>query len=852
MPGTRSAFLLRCALVALAAGLWTGAAHAQAQLGNQLPNPRLVSVTPGGGKVGTAFEVTFAGTDIDAPEALVFSHPGIKAVAISPPTVQPDPKVKGDPKVPQVSKFTVTIASDVPVGLHDVRFVGKHGVSNARAFVVGELPEVMEKEPNNDVDQAQRIDLNTVVNGTIAAPTDVDYYVFAGKKGQRVLVQCHCATIDSKLTPEIKVLNADNRELAYHRAAPLEDGLVDITLPEDGDYKVRLVQFAHQLGGPELFYRLSVSTLPHIDAVFPATVEPGKATQVTVYGRNLPGGQLDATALVHGRALEKITVTIQPPKEPAALHRLSFTGQVAPAVAPTDGFEYRVKNATGSSNPFLIGFARAPVVLEKEPNDTAETAQQVTVPCEIAGRIDKKNDRDWYTFTAKKGDTFIIELVSQRLGAATDLYLAVRNATGKQPVDMTPLLDDNPETLSATMLVTSTRDPAPYRFVAPADGKYELLVGSHLAGTLADVRQYYALRIVPERPDFHVFVMPTDTHRPDTAQLGKGGNIDLTVFVLRQEGFKGEVALSVEGLPQGVTCKPHVIGPGMKQGALVLTAADDAPLGVANLVVKGTALIDGKSVVREARPAAITWAVPPQQNIPTVTRLERSLALAVRDKAPFSLVCGIDKATVFLGDKVTIPLKVTRHWPDLKGNLQVAPVPTELPQGVAFGALTFTPGKDEQQLVFAVPANLPPGQYTFVFKGFGPIAGMPKGKAVNAMQCSTPVTLTVVPKQVATLTVVPPPAPLKPGTQTELVVKVARQADYNESFKVKLVLPTDVKGISADEVTIPAGQNEVKLILQTAADAAPGPRNNIAVVATAVIHGLTLTHETKINLNVTK
>ena len=45
---------------------------------------------------------------------------------------------------------------------------------------VGTRPEVNEAEPNNDVPEAQRIQLGTVVNGVISSPTDVDYTVFAG------------------------------------------------------------------------------------------------------------------------------------------------------------------------------------------------------------------------------------------------------------------------------------------------------------------------------------------------------------------------------------------------------------------------------------------------------------------------------------------------------------------------------------------------------------------------------------------------------------------------------------------------------------------------------------------------
>ena len=42
----------------------------------------------------------------------------------------------------------------------------------------------------------------------------------------------------------------------------------------------------------------------------------------------------------------------------------------------------------------------------------------MTPPCEIAGRVEKLGDRDWYAFTAKKGDVYNIEVLSDRLGAA--------------------------------------------------------------------------------------------------------------------------------------------------------------------------------------------------------------------------------------------------------------------------------------------------------------------------------------------------------------------------------------------------------------------------------------------------
>src|SRR5437667_252624 len=80
-----------------------------------------------------------------------------------------------------ITQFKVTVGPDVPLGCHDCRLVGKWGVSNPRVFAVGDLAEVQEKEPNNDVEVAQKVELNSTINGNMAGPADVDYYVFAGK-----------------------------------------------------------------------------------------------------------------------------------------------------------------------------------------------------------------------------------------------------------------------------------------------------------------------------------------------------------------------------------------------------------------------------------------------------------------------------------------------------------------------------------------------------------------------------------------------------------------------------------------------------------------------------------------------
>ena len=155
--------------------------------------------------------------------------------------------------------------------------------------------------------EAQRVAVNTTVNGTVAAPTDVDYYVFAGKKGQRVLISCLGPSIDSRIGPELKVYDKNQRELASHRSLPQQDAVVDLTLPADGDYYVRLCQFTYTAGNQEYYYRLNITSGAWIEAVHPPMLEPGKTAPVTVYGRNLPGGKPEPNG---PHALEKITTTV--------------------------------------------------------------------------------------------------------------------------------------------------------------------------------------------------------------------------------------------------------------------------------------------------------------------------------------------------------------------------------------------------------------------------------------------------------------------------------------------------------------------------------------------------------------
>src|SRR5207248_9579566 len=145
-----------------------------------------------------------------------------------------------------------------------------------------------------------------------------------------------------------------------------------------------------------------------------------------------------------------------------AAQRLAYSGNVSPVGIAVDGFEYRLQTPEGPSNPCLIAFARAPVVLENDNNDAPETAQELPLPCEVAGRMDKKGDRDWYVMACKKGETNNIELFSERLGAQTMMYIKNRDQAAKTRKEIDSL-DDNPETFSPKGINSFTSDSPMYK-----------------------------------------------------------------------------------------------------------------------------------------------------------------------------------------------------------------------------------------------------------------------------------------------------------------------------------------------------------------------------------------------------
>lgn len=724
-----------------------------AQLPPTLPNPRLNYSFPAGGQIGTTFELKITGDDLDDARELHFSHPGITA-RLS--TANPGPGQTGPQ--PVYGTFKVSIAREVPPGVYEVRTLGKFGLSNPRAFAVGSLPEIMETEPNNLPKQANQVAIGTTINGT-CENAGLDYFKFSAKKGQRVIIDCWAFRIDSRLDGTLTLYDGAGRELERNHNTNRRDPLIDFTVPADGEYLVSLHDhmYGYYATPGECFYRLSISTAPYLDFIFPPADVPGSKRQFAIYGRNLPGGEPARGVTLGGKQLEMLTRTIPLPVENAQDLIREGGLYVEPSESFMDGLSYRLKSDTGISNPLLLTYAIAPIVVESEPT-TASRPALLQPPCEYVGQFYPRGRRAWVSFQAKKGEVYWVEVLSQRLGLPTDPRLLVqqvkRDPKGAEKIVELLSVDDrlaNSERVHWSLLDSvlydlATHDPG-CRFVVPEDGTYRVMVQDLarpsqdvLHAAKGDPRRVYRLAIRRPAPDFRLVAVPrppTNLPAEQSIQatiwspvLRPGGTELVEVFADRRDGFDSEIQVTADNLPAGVSAPPIVIAPGQASATLVLKAADNAQPGMSPLKITGKARIGQDDVMRQARYGTMIWAVQLTGVTYHRSRLTDQLWVSVMpsDPAPFSVqVDPKVRLEAPLTGTINVPVRVIRRG-SFRGPLELftygLPPTTNGPlhaQPKYHKPMTLPADKDTIDFTITVPNYVPPGTYSFFLSGVGTV-----------------------------------------------------------------------------------------------------------------------------------
>ncbi|MGQ9505935.1 MAG: PPC domain-containing protein [Thermogutta sp.] len=211
--------------------------------------PYVTSIFPLGGRIGEARRVTLSGWNLPQRE---WSLPPLKGELGTRHILLPD---------------WIAMPRSVP-------------------FVVSKWPEVLEREPNDSQEVAQKVDTGVVVNGRVDKPGDKDVFVIEGQAGQMIVAEVAARRLYSPLDSIVRIidengqivaLNDDTEDKSAGMLTHYADSCVQAKLPRTGKYFIALTDAQHQ-GGLEFAYRLRIS-LPHPD--FELRVVPSMPNAVT-------------------------------------------------------------------------------------------------------------------------------------------------------------------------------------------------------------------------------------------------------------------------------------------------------------------------------------------------------------------------------------------------------------------------------------------------------------------------------------------------------------------------------------------------------------------------------------------
>jgi hypothetical protein len=679
----------------------------------ELPSIRLDRITPLGAAAGSMVELQIAGAEIDDVKSLLFEHPGLKAEFVRDRT------------------FRVRVGPDVPAGTYDVRLIGRFGVSNPRLFAVSHgLAEVTKKEPNNDRATAQPITVNSVVNGQSGQNRE-DMYRFALKKGQRVVIECQAGKLDSMLDATLTLTDADGKQLASNGDYYGRDPLIDFIAQRDGEYFVSTYDLSFRGGHP---YRLIVADQPQVENVSPRAVQVGKPATLTAYGRNLGSGSRPSAWRIQDIALDEMPLTIRAPADLFALGKYRFhehptCHSVLPTAATCTLTGFQLSNGV----PLLV--VDTPVTLEVEPNDDPEKPQVIQLPAVVSGRFDKERDADWYEFETTEAGPYSFEVYCERIGGRADPYLVVVDDKGTRISE----LDDFGHRMNA--FDGHLRDPSGMVNLA-AKKKYRVLVQDRYRR--GGARFQYVLTIHRPVPDFYVAVIHSQNPGPGGTTIRRGGTAYLDVITHFKDGYNGPITITAEGLPPGLHALPTSVND--TRGTFVLWADADAAEWTGTVQLVATGKRGDVELRREVRPYTRVWSNQDQNS----SRPTRSLALAIRESAPFNLHFAAERIEVEAGKKAEAKLLLERHDSDFKNAVNVLSL--SVPNGVKLGNIDLGPGKTDATVTLDVQPNTRPGEYTLVVTGQAQVPYNKDPKATQkpntlVAQPSRPVTLVILPKK---------------------------------------------------------------------------------------------------------
>lgn len=464
-------------------------------------------------------------------------------------------------------EVTLTAAAEAQPGVCWLRLHTAEGAAPLRPFFVGVLPEIAEVEPNGATADAQIVDAaGTTVNGVLDRAGDVDVFQVALAAGQTLVASLEAnRTLGSPMDGVLQVLSPRGFVLRQNDDDHGLDPQVVFTAPQDGVYAVRVFAFPKD---PNTAIRFAGGE----DYVYRLTLTTGPFVD-----RALPEPGVDGSWLLEGWNIAE-GVRVSPRRHEDRLEALI-------------------------EMPGTWQFERLPPLPEAMTRESdSATLLTVQVPGAVWGTINPEGDMDAYIVRAAPGRCRL-RVTARAIGSPLDAVLSIRDAAGT----LVREVDDN----GADAFDPSTD------FDVPAEGELRVEVGDRFRH--GGERWFYVFSAVPDAADFSL-----ELNR-DAFVLAGGGTLEVPVKVTRTGGFGEHIALTVNGLPDGVTASmagpPEAVEASAETGLVIPHGVDTVTLkleAAADVSCSGPLTIIGTAGPEAQRRAATAALVSEPLRTPHV------------------------------------------------------------------------------------------------------------------------------------------------------------------------------------------------------------------------------------------
>lgn len=723
-------------------------------------SPHVSYIFPAGGQRGAEVSYKVGGHYLHEGCPFEMIGPGVSASARIERTktvwfegpLIPQPASQRKEDYPNDYLGSVKIAKGAPLGFRRWRVNTSQGVTSRMKFVVGDLPEVTEEEIDGEPIPTS-VQLPVTINGRIFPREDVDIWTFDAEAGKRISCEVNAARIGSPLDSRIEIRGPDGSVLTENVDALGVDSFVQFVAPMAGRYECRIHDI--EFGGLQHYvYRLTIRKGPYLKSVYPLGGQRGDSVTIQLSGTDLPMNQAN----------------IAIPKNSARQFNLSL-----PNVA--------------SNNVTLVA-GNLPEHLEVEPNDATDSVKPEAVSLKSGmvfnGRIDKPGDIDLFRFSAEVGKTLLLEVQSSRLGTELDSVLSVLSSDGKQ----LKLNDDLAGGIPDSRIVWKV--PSGESFFAQIRDQFDHLGGSRFA---------YRISISEVSEQHFELKLPLDT-----VNIEQGAETKLKIGIDRSFGFKGEVELSAEELPDGVTVEPVRITTNRQDAQLVIKVDESAMPQIARLKVVGKTVDIEPESKREATFAATAGHHP----VPGLT-------LGVAIKTPFRIYSPFETRYASRGTTYTRHYNIDRG--DFEGPIEIEADDRQVRhlQGVTGQKVIVPPGESEFDYTVSLPPWMEIGRTSrfclmgsaFVTDGSGTRHRVSFSSHAQDDQVIVLVDPVRISLQLPTSTFV-----VKRGGSIRIPVKIQRGTGLAGAVRIHVSSPPHLKGWSVEPIVVAADEDSGMLSLR--------------------------------------